>query len=152
MITFDRPHRTARLRTTTWLAGLLAVTCLVAPAQAQETRAQHESRLVRERAACLSGQSHQDTQTCLQEVRAARAEARRGGLESDSASYARNQLLRCDPLSGSEKQDCIARIQGRGTAEGSVEGGGILRKRVTREVVPAPAAAAASAASSAPSR
>ena len=84
------------------LAGLLAALCIALPAQAQQARAQQETRLQQERAACLSGQSHQDTQTCLKEVHGARIEARRGGLEKDAANHARTQLLRCEPLPADE--------------------------------------------------
>ncbi len=148
MITIIHRLTTSRWQPTTALLGLLAAACMVAPAHATETSRQVEARLERERAACVSGQSQQDTKTCLQEVRGARAEARRGGLDGDPASNAANQLKRCDSLAGDQKRDCIARMQGKGTTEGSVESGGILRTLVTREAVPpTPAAASASAAS-----
>ena len=50
----------------------------------------------------------------------------------------RNALKRCVPLPDAERKDCVARMQGQGTISGSVEGGGIYRELVTREVaVPA---------------
>ena len=40
-----------------------------------------------DRAACTSGQSHQDRQTCLREAGAALYEARRGGLNTNEAAF-----------------------------------------------------------------
>jgi len=125
---------------------------MAAPSDTRESMEELEARLTQERAACISGQLHQDTKACLQEVRAARAEARRGGLDGDPASYASNQLLRCEPLAGDDKQACIARMQGEGTTEGSVAEGGILRTLVTRETVQPQAAEPASTPASAASR
>lgn len=51
--------------------------------------------------------------------------------------YARNALKRCDPLPEPERQECMARMQGEGTTQGSVASGGILRELTTVEV-PAP--------------
>ena len=78
--TCHRLAKTAGLQTAPWLAGLLAATCIVAPSFAREDRAQIEARLAQERAACLAGQSQQDTKTCLQEVKGARIESRRGEI------------------------------------------------------------------------
>jgi len=99
-----------------------------------------QARYAQDIALCKSGGSHQDRATCLREAGAALAEARRGGLGDSSAPYAANQLKRCDPLPGDQRQDCIARMQGQGTTSGSVAGGGIYRELVTRETGPAPVA------------
>jgi hypothetical protein len=102
-----------------------------------------------ERAKCLNGPSGEDRATCLKEAGAAADAARRGQLSHRDEDYRRNALARCDGLPAQDEKDCRARIEGApGTStSGSVEGGGILRKRVT--VVPAtPGAAAASAAAS----
>ena len=48
----------------------------------------------------------------------------------------RNALLRCERLSGDDRQDCVARIKGHGTESGSVESGGIYRELVTLEAAP----------------
>jgi hypothetical protein len=89
-----------------------------------------------DRAACLSGQSHQDRQTCLREAGAAQAEARRGGLDDKGADYERNKLARCDAQTvPADREMCIRMMKGAGTASGSVEGGGIYRELV--EVQPA---------------
>ena len=145
--TFTRALRAVR-------SGLLlaaTVSSLAAQAVTKADLAQAQARYQQERAICLSGQSPQDRATCLKEAGAALAEARRGGLDSDSASFKANQRQRCDQLSGAEQQDCVARMQGRGSTQGSVSGGGILRELVTREVM-VPPAAAASAPDSAASR
>lgn len=109
-----------------------------------------QARYAQEVALCKSGASHQDRATCLREAGAALAEARRGDLDDGSAPYAANQLKRCDPLPGDQRQDCIARMQGQGTTSGSVAGGGIYRELVTRETGPSPAASAAEPARPAP--
>lgn len=115
----------------------------------QADLAQAQQRFKQERALCLSGQSAQDRSTCLKEAGAALAEARRGGLDSDPALYQRNQQQRCDSLRGDDQRDCLARMRGRGSSQGSVAGGGILRELVTREVMaPPPAAPAPAAAAS----
>ena len=85
----------------------------------------------------MSGQSNQDRATCLKEAGAALAEARRGNLASGKGQLRENRMDRCNVLTGDEKVDCVARMRGEGTTEGSVEAGGILREKVT--VVPAPA-------------
>src|SRR5512147_1902447 len=74
-----------------------ALTCATAtlaagrPGQSEAQRAYE-----RDRAACLSGQTHQDRATCLREAGAALQEARRGGLDDRNAEYERNRLLRCE--------------------------------------------------------
>lgn len=99
-----------------------------------------QARYAQDVALCQSGRSNQDRATCLREAGAALAEARRGGLDDGPAPYAANQVKRCDPLPGDQRQDCIARMQGQGTTSGSVAGGGIYRELVTRETGPAPVA------------
>ena len=148
----------SRARQTARCAMLLAAgitTSLAAQAMTKadlaQAQAQAQTRYQQERAICLSGQSPQDRATCLKEAGAALAEARRGGLGSDGANFTANQRQRCDQLAGAEQQDCVARMQGRGSTQGSVAGGGILRELVTREVM-VPPAAAASAPDSAASR
>lgn len=87
----------------------------------------------RERAACLSGQTHQDRATCLKEASAALAESRRGGLTAASGLNAE----RCNALDGSDRAACVARMNGAGVVKGSVEGGGLYRELTVREVMPA---------------
>ena len=73
-----------------------------------------QARYQQDRAACMTGQSNQDRATCLKEAGAALAEARRGNLNDAQG-----------------QTDCLARMRGEGTTEGSVAGGGILREKVT---------------------
>ena len=92
-----------------------------------------QARYQQDRAACLSGQSGQDRATCLKEAGAALAEARRGNLSDEQSrrELRRNRMDRCNALTGDDRSDCIARMRGEGTVEGSVSGGGILREKVT---------------------
>ena len=138
-----------RLQLARWLMLLVAGSGMATQAVTKADLAQAQARYQQERAICLAGQSPQDRATCLKEAGAALAEARRGNLDSDPASYLANQQHRCDRLSGDEQRDCLARMRGRGTTQGSVAGGGILRELVTREVMVPPAAAASAPAGAA---
>ena len=122
---------------------LAAVAAFIASGASAEgsrasANAEAQARYQQERAACLNGQSGQDRATCLKEAGAALAEARRGNLTSGQGQLRDNRMDRCNALTGDEKSDCIARMRGEGTTEGSVQGGGILREKVT--IVPAPSA------------
>ena len=99
-----------------------------------------QSRYQAERGECLGGPGQQDRATCLREAAAAREEARRGQLDNGAADYQRNALARCQPLPADQRADCVDRMQGRGTASGSVQDGGIYREKVTREIGVPPAA------------
>ena len=88
-----------------------------------------------EMAACNSGQTQQDRETCMREARNAGAEKRSGRLETGGQLGA-NASQRCDALSGSDKVACEARVQGLGNTSGSVAGGGVIRE-VETVVVPA---------------
>jgi hypothetical protein len=92
-----------------------------------------QARYQQERAACMSGHSHQDQATCLKEAGAARAEARRGSLDTAKPV---SPAARCDVLTGEQHIACIARMNGAGVTSGSVEGGGIYRE-LTYTVPPA---------------
>jgi hypothetical protein len=104
-----------------------------------------QARYDQERAKCLGGQSNQDQATCLREAGAARDAARQGELNDNGARYKHNAKERCDALTGDEAKDCVARMKGKGTVSGSVEGGGILRETVTRKVEPVGQGASAAA-------
>jgi len=99
-----------------------------------------QARYQQERAACLDGSSPQDRATCLREAAAALSEARQGNLSDGQGSLRRNRVERCNVLPDDQRIDCLARMRGEGTTEGSVSGGGILREKVT--IVPAPAGVA----------
>ncbi|AZG08892.1 hypothetical protein EGT29_14050 [Pigmentiphaga sp. H8] len=97
-----------------------------------------DSTYQEEMARCNSGLSGQDRATCRREAGAALQESRRGNLRgaSDSA-YEQNRTQRCNALPQADRAACMARVDGRGTVSGSVEGGGVLREY--REVeTPAP--------------
>jgi len=83
----------------------------------------------RDVAACLAAPPSTDSAACLKEARNTQAEVRRGHLDAtpNAQQLARNALVRCEVHRGDDRADCIARIQGQGTVQGSVEGGGLLR-------------------------
>jgi len=118
---------------------------VMAGAHAQTARSTDDAatRYRMEREACMSGQSHQDRTTCLKEAGAAQGEARAGRLDDRAAaSYRQNAVERCRVLPTSDRDACVARIDGTGRVSGSVEGGGILREYVQREAgTPQPVAA-----------
>lgn len=119
----------------TFSAVALAAAC--GGAVAAQPMSDAAQRYRQDRAACLSGQSHQDRATCLKEAGAALAEARRGRLSNhQQQQWDENASARCDRLPTDLKADCEARMDGEGTTSGSVESGGIYRELVTREVMP----------------
>lgn len=114
------------------LAALLAP--LAASAAPRAEQAELRALYQRELAACRSGQPGQDLRACLREAHASYAQAQRGGLTQAGAPYAANARQRCDALNGSDKADCLARMDGQGTVSGSVESGGMLRELKTYSV------------------
>jgi hypothetical protein len=86
-----------------------------------------------DRAMCLRGQTGQDRSDCLREAAAAYEQAKREGVHEDASQFAANRVHRCEPLPEQDRRDCIARMQGKGTISGSVEGGGIYRELVTED-------------------
>jgi hypothetical protein len=117
-------------------AAALVLATALAPAWAGGKAAPSaaQSAYQQERARCLSGQSHQDRTTCLKEAGAAYDEARRGGLGDASPSdLSRNATQRCEVQPPADRQACMQRILGAGSAQGSVEGGGLLRQTETKE-------------------
>ena len=116
-----------------FLIGALPV-CSVASASGVDRKAV-QAQYQRERAACLSGESHQERSICLREAGAARHEALRGGLETATGLHEQNRLARCDPLPVDLREDCQRRMRGEGTVSGSAEQGGVLRE--LRTTVPA---------------
>lgn len=107
---------------------MLALTCCAAVAgDSPEARARYQA----EKTACISGQSHQDSTTCLKEASAALAESTTRPAQPAPANYRQNALIRCKTLPADERDACQRRIEGEGSSSGSVEGGGILREVVT---------------------
>ena len=101
------------------------------------------ARYARESAACGRIAEHGARANCLSEA-STRLAATQPPAAGESPEVLReNALRRCETLPEAERKDCIARMQGQGTVSGSVEGGGIYRELVTREVGVAPKAASA---------
>ena len=123
----------ARVVAAGFLIGALLV-CSVAMSAGADRQAAHAQYQL-DRAACLSGQSHQVRSICLREAGAALQEALRGGLANAPGSYEQNRAARCNPLPADLREDCQRRMRGEGTTSGSVEQGGILRE--LRTIVPA---------------
>jgi hypothetical protein len=125
----DRVNRIA-IHSTLGLALAVAFTPGWAAGSGKLSQAQQTYQ--QERAVCLRGASHQDRATCLKEAGAAYEEARRGRLGTASApDLAGNATRRCEAQPAADRAACAQRILGAGTAEGSVEGGGLLRQTET---------------------
>lgn len=78
---------------------------------------------------CRSGQTSQDEKTCMREAGAALEEARRHRLVRGTPSFDQNQHARCERLSGTERDDCMALMSDPNPQiQGSVAGGGIIRQ------------------------
>lgn len=117
------------------MAAVFACTAAVAGiADGSTSSARAEGEKYRQE--CMAGKTHQDRATCLKEANNYLADLRKnpGKFESNlNANTAANAKVRCEPLSGSERAACFARINGQGKVVGSVEGGGIYRELVTLE-------------------
>lgn len=87
-----------------------------------------------ETVACNTGNTQQDRETCLNEVKNANAARNAGKVDNAGGQFEVNALSRCEVFSGNEKVTCIARMKSNGQAAGSVGGGGIIREIQT--VVP----------------
>lgn len=115
------------------MAAVFVCTAAVAGgADKSSARAEGE----RYRQECMAGKTHQARATCLKEANNYLADLRKHPAKFESnvnASIAANAKARCEPLSGSERAACVARVSGQGKVEGSVEGGGIYRELVTLE-------------------
>ena len=133
---FDLVQRQRGIRL---LVFVLPAFCAAAQDPAETLR-----RHAEDRQACLSAASQQSQQACMQEAKAVRALPVEATPSVSPEQLQRHRLLRCAPLHGEDRQDCIARMQGQGTVSGSVAGGGVLRELVTHSVVSTPPQQAAS--------
>ncbi|MCV2364437.1 hypothetical protein LNV23_13370 [Paucibacter sp. DJ1R-11] len=108
---------------------------------------QQAQRQQEQRAACLDGSSGQEPRSCLKEMVAARAAARKGELDNGEspAALRANALKRCQLLGVEDKPACEALARHEGEASGSVRGGGQLRQITVRQTAPPSPAAASSA-------
>lgn len=118
-------------------AGLaMATFAFGAAASSSSGLASAEARFKQERQACLSGQSHQDRETCLKEARNALAEARKGHATAGPEEWRQNALARCDRVPEAERKACQKLALGEGKQSGSVEGGGVIKEITTVTVGP----------------
>jgi hypothetical protein len=116
-------------------AMALSLAVAIAPAwgAGKSGLSQAQSDYRQQRTHCLSGESNQPLATCLKEAGAAYEEARRGQLDSaPAADLARNATQRCAVQPPADQQACMQRIMGAGTTEGSVGGGGLIRRTETK--------------------
>jgi hypothetical protein len=80
----------------------------------------------------MSGKSHQDQATCLKEAQAAYQESRRDGLGTQGdAQLSTNATDRCGAQPVADRAACVERVTGAGSSEGSVGGGGLIRRSET---------------------
>ncbi|APW44264.1 hypothetical protein RS694_18180 [Rhodoferax saidenbachensis] len=118
--------------------GLVLLACGQVFSAAAQDRNDKQRRFEADRQACLGGAFGQSYESCMREAHAVRNERPGANPSVSPEQLERNSLLRCDALTGDEHTACVARIRGAGTTSGSVAAGGILRERVTTEVVPSP--------------
>ena len=122
------------------LALLVTLASATALAASKPASTDARVRYQRESAACTAIRDFDNRANCLSEASTRLAGTKPSLAEEAPDILLRNALRRCEPLPESERTDCMARMQGRGTTSGSVDGGGIYRELVTREVGVAPAA------------
>ncbi len=115
----------------TQLAAIAAVSILslsgAATTFAQSARPEYD----RDVAACHDGRAEDQKAACLSEAAAAQAERAKGVLGQDDRALLENARRRCDPLPPDQKADCLSRVGGQGSVEGSVREGAIIRETVT---------------------
>jgi hypothetical protein len=91
-------------------------------------------RYQRESAACSGIRDFDTRANCLSEASTRYAVTKPTPAEEQADALMRNAIKRCEPLPPELRNDCLARMQGKGTTSGSVASGGIYRELVTREV------------------
>ena len=133
---FPRPN----LALPTLLVALASTAALAASKPASNDP---QVRYQRESAACSGIRDFDNRANCLSEASTRLASTKPSRADEAPDILLRNALRRCEPLPDSQRTDCMARMSGRGTTSGSVDGGGIYRELVTIEVGVAPAAVAA---------
>jgi type II secretory pathway pseudopilin PulG len=115
------------------VAGALAALAGPALAAGKAKVSPEQAAYNQERARCMRGDSGQDRATCLKEAGAAYDEARRGRLANKpGADLAGNATRRCEAQPAADRDACVQRILGAGKAEGSVQGGGLIRETETK--------------------
>ncbi len=105
----------------TWTGGVA-----YAADTSKTSQAQHQQDV----ATCKSGASGQPLETCLREAAAARQERDRQNLTAESPEQLRqNELARCNRLPEAQRQNCVSKMTSPTEVQGSVQGGGVLRKK-----------------------
>lgn len=135
------------------LKRLSAILCLAGlawtagAAHAADTSSSAQSQHQQDVATCKSGASGQPLETCLREAAAARQERERQSLTAESPEQLRqNELARCNRLPESQRATCVAKMTSPTNVQGSVQGGGVLRKKeIQVPATPATPSGAASA-------
>ena len=144
----SRPKRPALLLVIAALAALAVLPALAAGPSGAAV--DPKARYAKESAACSRIAEHGARANCLSEA-STRLAATQPTPPGESAELLRqNAIKRCEVLPEPERKECLLRMQGQGTVSGSVEGGGVLRELVTREVGVPTAASAPLRAASAP--
>lgn len=118
--------------------AMVVLVCGQALSVAAQDRSEKMRRFEADRQACLLGRTGQAYDNCIREAQAVLAEPPGTTAPVSAEEIQRNALARCDAQTGDDRKACVARIQGEGTVSGSVAGGGILRERITTEIVPSP--------------
>ena len=108
------------------LTAALAMTAATAQVASGTTGIDNTGSAKSELAACNSGRTQQDRETCLLEVKNANEARRAGKVDNAGGQFAANALARCNVLTGEDKLACEARVVGYGNPQGSVAGGGVL--------------------------
>ena len=121
------------------LTAALAFTVASAQVPAGTTGIDTSGNARSEMAACTTGRTQQDKQTCMKEVRNAQQAKRAGQIDNAGSPFEANALKRCNSLEGDDKATCQARVMGYGKPQGSVAGGGVVTEIETVVVPTTPA-------------
>ncbi len=129
------------IRFRTALQPTLAALLLIGAAASHAAQDDAKLRYERDRQACLSGNTQQARDVCLREAGAALESSRASQLRSAGpAAQTNNATERCDVFTkADEHAACLARVQGPGSASGSVMQGGVLRESTTTTITVIPA-------------
>jgi hypothetical protein len=118
------------------LSALFAVAAAAAQVSvAEDTGIDSSGKYKQELAWCMANTQGDERAACLRDSGAAQAENRGGTLDNNGSNFAANAMQRCEALAGADRAACKARVMGYGSASGSVQGGGII-KRVETVVLP----------------
>lgn len=116
------------------LAAVLALLAPLSHAAPAVDRAAIDAQYQRDRSACAGKQDPESREACLREAGAVRQGALRGKVDDNPtpSDLRRNALVRCQAHQDAlDRSNCERRMLGEGQAQGSVEGGGVLREITT---------------------